>query len=122
MKEEVMRILKMVEEGKISSEKGAELIEALNANKPVQQLTNEYRDKMLKIRVNDEADKIEVNLPIKFIKAAGSSAIKMCMLDKGKGMDGIDLQAILDAIDNSIEGKIIDVKGSNGDTVEIYIE
>ena len=122
MKEEVMRILKMVEDGKISSEKGAELIEAIGANKPEQQLANAYKDKMLKIRVNDKDDKVEVNLPIKFVKAAGGSVLKMSMMNKGNCMEGVDMQAILDAIDNSIEGKIIDVKGSNGDTVEIYIE
>jgi len=122
MKEEVMRILKMVEEGKISSEKGAELIEAIGASKPEQQLTNGYKDKMLKIRVNDEDDKVEVNLPIKFVKAAGSSVLKMSMMSKGKSMEGVDMQAILDAIDNSIEGKIVDIKGSDGETVEIYIE
>jgi SHOCT-like protein len=30
MKEEIMRILKMVEDGKISADKGAQLIEAIN--------------------------------------------------------------------------------------------
>ena len=122
MKEEVMRILKMVEDGKISSEKGAELIEAIGANKPEQQLANAYKDKMLKIRVNDKDDKVEVNLPIKFVKAAGGSVLKMSMMNKGNCMEGVDMQAILDAIDNSIEGKIVDVKSSNGETVEIYIE
>ena len=122
MKEEVMRILKMVEEGKISSEKGAELIEAIGSNKPEQHLVNGYKDKMLKIRVNDKDDKVEVNLPIKFVKAAGGSVLKMSMMNKGKCMEGVDMQAILDAIDNSIEGKIVDVKSSDGETVEIYIE
>ena len=122
MKEEVMRILKMVEDGKISSEKGAELIEAIGANKSEQQLANAYKDKMLKIRINDEDDKVEVNLPIKFVKAAGGSILKMSMMNKGKSMEGVDMQAILDAIDNSIEGKIVDVKGSDGEIVEIYIE
>jgi len=52
MKEEVKRILKMVEEGKLDSDKAAELIEALNTNTEPQKVpAARNADKMLKIRV-----------------------------------------------------------------------
>lgn len=122
MKEEVSRILKMVEEGKIDSSKAAELIEALNNPTEVVPVNN-YQDKMLKIRVlSSENDKVNVTLPIKLIKAVGSAVEKMPQVAGVAGVEGLDIKVILDAIDSGLEGKIVDVQSGNGDIVEVVIE
>ena len=122
MKEDIARILKMVEDGKIDSQKAVDLIEALNSAQSVTSINPINNiDKMLHVRViSGTDDKVNVNLPIKFIKgilsACGKIPIGM------SGMESIDTKLIAEAIENGIEGKIVDVKSANGDIVEVYIE
>ena len=73
MKEEISRVLTMVQEGKIDADKGSELIQVLKekeetGQKPLEKPTK-YLDKTLKIRVvSAENDNVTVNLPIKLVK------------------------------------------------------
>jgi hypothetical protein len=122
MKEEVKRILKMVEDGKINSDKATELIEALNKTTAVQQLpVSSNLDKMLRIKVlSGEKDSVNVNVPVRFLKAVGGAVRNVPGL-KENGVD-IDIKMIMDAIDSGLEGKIVDIKSANGDIVEICIE
>lgn len=123
MKEDVKRILKMVEEGKIDAEKATELIEALNASEDEQKpavISNS--DKMLKVRVNSATeDNVNVNIPVKFLKAIGN-AVNNIKIPGVSEQDGIDIRMIMEAIDSGLEGKIVDVKSANGDIVEVTIE
>lgn len=123
MKEEVKRILKMVEEGKIDSEKATELIEAIDKSGSAQQLTvSQNLDKMLKVRVlSGTNDTVNVNVPVKFLKAIGN-AVNNIKIPGISEQDGIDIKMIMEAIDSGLEGKIVDVKSSNGDIVEVSIE
>ncbi|WP_341455813.1 SHOCT-like domain-containing protein [Clostridium peptidivorans] len=123
MKEEVKRILKMVEEGKIDSDKAIELIEALDKFASVQQLTvSQNLDKMLKVRVLSATnDTVNVNIPVKFLKAIGN-AVNNIKIPGVSEQEGIDIKMIMEAIDSGLEGKIVDVKSSNGDIVEVCIE
>ena len=122
MNEDMSRILKMVQEGKIDSDKATELLEALNSHPVFDQMKKgDINDKMLKIRViSGENDKVNVNLPIKFIKNVLGACGKIPI--SADGMDKIDVKLIADAIENGIEGKIVDVKSANGDIVEVSIE
>ncbi len=129
MNEEISKILKMVEEGKITSDKAQELIEALNyKNTSPEVYGNVSNDadiinKMLKIRVNShDGDNVSVNLPIKFIKTLLKTVGKIPIPDNVKGMENLDLNVIAEAIDNGLSGKIVDVKSANGDVVEVSIE
>ena len=129
MNEEISKILKMVEEGKITSDKAQELIEALNyKNTSPEVYGNVSNDadiinKMLKIRVNShDGDNVSVNLPIKFIKTLLKTVGKIPIPDNVKGMENLDLNVIAEAIDNGLSGKIVDVKSANGDLVEVSIE
>lgn len=129
MNEEISKILKMVQEGKITSEKAEELIEALNTKTTsIQALENTSNDddimnKMLKIRVTShDGDNVNVNLPVKFIKTLLKTVGKIPMTDNVKGMENLDLNLISEAIDNNLSGKIVDVKSANGDLVEVSIE
>lgn len=129
MNEEISKILKMVQEGKITSEKAEELIEALsNKSTAITTFENTSSDnyiinKMLKIKViSHDGDNVNVNLPVKFIKTVLKTVGKIPMTDSIKGMEHLDLNLISDAIDNGLSGKIVDVKSGNGDLVEVSIE
>lgn len=123
MKEEVKRIFKMVEEGKIDSDKATELVEALNKPSDVQQLpATGNLEKMLKVRVLSATnDTVNVNVPVKFLKAIGN-AVNNIKIPGISEQEGIDVKMIMEAIDSGLEGKIVDVKSSNGDLVEVCIE
>ncbi len=73
MKEEIARVLTMVQEGKIDAEKGSELIQVLqdkdDAGNKLLDKPAKYLDKTLKVRiVSTENDNVTVNLPIKLVK------------------------------------------------------
>ncbi|MFL0248332.1 SHOCT-like domain-containing protein [Candidatus Clostridium stratigraminis] len=123
MKEEVKRILKMVEEGKIDSDKATELIEALNKpSNDIQLAAASNLDKMLKVRVlSATQDTVNVNVPVKFLKAIGN-AVNNIKIPGVSEQEGIDIKMIMEAIDSGLEGKIVDVKSSNGDIIEVSIE
>lgn len=126
MKEEVKRILKMVEEGKIDTDKAAELIEAVNKSDEVSQLPNvtntQNSEKMLRVKVISQVnDNVNVNVPIRFLKSIGN-AINNIKIPGVSEQEGIDIKMIVEAIDSGLDGKIVDVKSSNGDIIEVIIE
>lgn len=124
MKEEVKRILNLVEEGKIDSDKAAELIEALNSQPDTNQVAKlGNSDKMLHVRVITEnaKDNVNVNVPINFLKAIGT-AVNNVKIPGVSEQEGIDVKMIMEAIDAGLEGRIVDIKTGSGDIVEVTIE
>ena len=129
MKEEITRVLTMVQEGKIDADKGSELIQILKekeetSKKPFEKPT-EYLDKTLKIRVvSAESDNVTVNLPIKLVKVvlmAGHN-IASSIPQSEKYVKDIDINLIIEAIENELDGQIVDIKSANGDTVSVIID
>ncbi|MGE7112343.1 SHOCT-like domain-containing protein [Lysinibacillus sp. NPDC047702] len=130
MKEEITRVLTMIQEGKIDADKGSELIQALQekertGNKSFEKTTTAYLDKTLKVRVvSAENDNVTVNLPIKLVKVvlmAGHS-IAASIPQSEKYVKDIDINLIIEAIENELDGQIVDIKSANGDTVSVFIE
>lgn len=127
MAEEKMKILKMLEEGKITAEEAAELLEAINDNEN-QELTSKTRSKnkfkWMKIKVYDLVNnRLKVNLAIPY------SLINLGMKIGGKFIPseladaGINLHEVLEALENGETGKIIDVYDEeDGEHVEISLE
>ena len=137
MNEEISRILKMVEEGKIDSEKAMQLIEALKGgSKELITLdkgtsnnnhsNSNINSKMLRIKVRSkENDIVNINLPLKFVSGMIKTFGKIPNVYV-HGMENVDMdsmaQTILDAIDGGLDGKIVDIKSGDGDIVEVVIE
>lgn len=129
MKEEIAKVLAMVQEGKIDADQGAELIQVLQekvgtTNNVVEKSTK-YLDKTLKIRVESvDNDNVKVNVPIKLVKVvllAGHS-IAASMPQSEKYVKDIDINLIIEAIENELDGQIVDIKSANGDIVSVIIE
>ena len=122
MNDEIIKVLKMLEEGKIDAQKAGELIEVLNASKNnVPAVINS--DKMLKIRVNSQnGDNVNINIPVKFIRTIGGAIKRIPKVEGVEGIEDIDIQAILQAVSDGLDGKIVDVKSEKGDNVEIVVE
>jgi DUF4097 and DUF4098 domain-containing protein YvlB len=129
MKEEITRVLTMVQEGKIDADKASELIQVLKEKEETDsqlvEKPNTYLDKTLKIRVvSAENDNVTVNLPIKLVKVvlmAGHS-IAASIPQSEKYVKDIDINLIVEAIENELDGQIIDIKSANGDTVSVFID
>ncbi|MGR6905922.1 MULTISPECIES: SHOCT-like domain-containing protein [Lysinibacillus] len=128
MKEEITKVLTMIQEGKIDADKGSELIQVLqqkeeSENKFVEK--TKYLEKTLKVRVvSTENDNVTVNLPIKLVKAvlmAGHS-IAASIPQSEKYVKDIDINLLLEAIENELDGQIVDIKSANGDSVAVFIE
>ncbi|MEK4759952.1 hypothetical protein MHH85_06800 [Viridibacillus sp. FSL E2-0187] len=128
MKDEITRVLTMVQEGKIDVDKGSELIQVLKEKEETDNKLfvkpTKYLDKTLKIRVvSTENDNVTVNLPIKLVKVvlmAGHS-IAASIPQSEKYIKDIDINLIIEAIENELDGQIVDIKSANGDTVSVFI-
>ncbi|WP_026770857.1 SHOCT-like domain-containing protein [Sediminibacillus terrae] len=133
MKNEIEKVLAMVQEGQVDAEKGAELIHVLKEKEQsasiepseTSQKTAGFMDKTLKIRViSTDNDNVNVNLPIKLVKVVLSAGhnIASKIPQSEQYVKDIDIDLILEAIENELDGQIVDVKSANGDTVSVVIE
>jgi SHOCT-like domain len=120
--EERMKILKMIDEGKITAEEGAKLLSTLTESrksvaKPSLR-TPAGGARWLKIRVTDMVtgkSKATVNLPLSMVDAGLNIASKYA--------PDIAFEELVEAINAGAEGKIIDVQDEVDDEhVEIFIE
>jgi hypothetical protein len=129
MSSERKKILEMLEEGKITSKEAADLLEAIDdtsdSYNEVSSLSKSYSKKYLKIRVIEglEQSKVKLNIPIKLVKLGLSFASKLNSSIEGVQISNKEIDIILDAIENEIEGEIISIDADDGKTqVKIYIE
>ena len=129
MKEEISRVLTMVQEGKIDADKGSELIQVLKEKQETGtklfENPTKYLDKTLKVRVvSAENDNVTINLPIKLVKVvlmAGHS-IAASIPQSEKYIKDVDINLIIEAIENELDGQIVDIKSANGDSVSVIID
>lgn len=122
MKDEISRVLTLVEEGKIDKDKATELINVLQGKDKAEV---PYGNKMLKIRVNSkEGDNVKVNLPINLVKAVlkVGSTIAEKVPEAEKYVKDIDVDLLILAIENELDGEIVNITSANGDKVFVVIE
>jgi len=124
--EERMRILRMIQEGKITAEEGAKLLAALRESRKeprpaggVILSTSRGGKGMLRVRVTDMLTgkaKVSVNLPMGLVDAGMSIASQYA--------PNIDFDQIANAIrSGSMEGKIVDVVDEeDGEHIEVFID
>lgn len=119
--EERMKILKMIEEGKITPEEGVRLLSTLGESRQPPRKTGTREaggSRWLKIRVTDRITgkaKATVNLPLALVDAGMNIASKYA--------PEIAFDELIASINAGAEGKIIDVYDEEDDEhVEIFIE
>ncbi len=123
MKEEILKILKMVEEGKLTKDEASELIEALKETEKEEKVIPSKK-KFLRIRVTKQGKPtVNVTLPFSLVKWGISLAQKMGRKNltvEGKEIP-VDLNELNEALkDPDFKGKIIDVTDEE-EHVEIEI-
>lgn len=128
MKEDITRIITMLEEGKINKEEAEELIHALKTEPSEDEsikTSRSYTGKVFKVRIKSRRnDNVNVNFPLKLIQMAlkMGHGIASSIPQMKAYMDDIDMDLIMQSVDKGVEGKIIDMETDEGDLIAIYIE
>ncbi len=120
--DERMRILKMIQEGKITAEEGSKLLAALReSRKEVRPPTppNPLKKGWLRVRVTDMSTgrtKVNVNLPLSLVDAGMNIATQYA--------PDVNFGQIAEAIRaGDLSGKIVDVMDEeDGEHVEVFID
>ncbi|MEN8243186.1 MAG: hypothetical protein ABFS17_14845, partial [Chloroflexota bacterium] len=122
--EERLKILQMIQDGKISAEDGAKLLAALAENSKAKRPTAFSRSgdaRYMRVKVTDTISgktKVSVNLPLGLIDAGLNIASNFM---PEMGVDAAD--EISAAITGGLTGKIVDVHDEeDGEHIEIFID
>ena len=119
MSDEKDRVLKLLEEKKITAEEAARLLDAIKHTGG-----SGERNRFLKIRVfdrNSQTAKVNVTLPIGLVKW-GMNFVPDSAKAKIEEQE-IDMKLITEALEKDITGKIVDVEDEEkGQHVEVWLE
>jgi polyhydroxyalkanoate synthesis regulator phasin len=130
--EERIQILKMVQEGKISPDEAAQLLEALeesgdkNQNSssesaPLDPETLGRKPRWLRVRVTDSTSgrkRVNVRLPISMVNIGLKMGARF-----SPELEGLDGQELMHMIESGEIGQIVDVQDDeDGEHVEVFLE
>ena len=124
--EERMKILKMIEEGKLSADDGSKLLAALSDSRrglptPPRPPGMGGSARWLRIRVTDTRtgrSKASVQIPLALVDAGMKIGAHFA-----PEVEGVDMSNVMEALRMGVTGKIIDVTDDeDGEHVEIYVE
>jgi len=125
--EERMKILKLIEEGKISAEEGAKLLSALSDSSrgipapPRPPGVPGGPARWLRVRVTDTRtgrSKASVQIPLALVDAGLKIGAHFA-----PEVQGVDMSNVMEALRMGVTGKIIDViDEEDGEHVEIFVE
>lgn len=127
MSEELMRVLKMIESGVITSEEGQKLIEAMQKSEQKVARVNSHpigRFLRLDILSTEEGEKetVQINFPLNLAKAVLKMGIVQKQLNAKVGENvNLDIEEILALIDSEVMGDLmtIDTKDAK---IRIWID
>ena len=123
--EERMKILKMVEEGKVSAEDGAKLLAALNESRKGQAAPaatpSGGEARWFRVRISDLATgktTTTVNIPLGLVNAGMKMGARFV-----PNWDNTQMEALTEMLKAGASGKIVDVTDEDkGERVEIFVE
>lgn len=121
--EERMKILKMIEDGKITAEEGAKLLAALADSRRTPPLATATgsQARWFRVRVTDTATgrtKVNVNLPMGLVNVGLKMSARFA-----PELDQEQMGAIAEALKTGAMGKVLDViDEDDGEHVEVFIE
>ena len=122
--EERMKILKMINDGKITAEEGAQLLSALTkrSEKPKKTGARSATGQWLRVRVTDMSSgkaKVNVNVPMKLVDAGLNIAAQFTPEMENAQM----MEAVKEALSENMVGKIVDVVDEEDqEHIEIFID
>lgn len=127
MREEIMKILGMVEAGRVNAAQAGELMEAMGVfEMRLPEMAGEGRVRQLCIYVDSaEGDQVRVRVPAAMIKA-GLSVANGISVGGQEALKNIDMAAVMEAADQMLDaggtGELVTVHSGEGDRVLIRLE
>ncbi|KLU65574.1 MULTISPECIES: hypothetical protein [Desulfosporosinus] len=147
MSSEKMKILEMIQEGKLTAAEGMELLKAMEEEissdrasampeidlvKPEMAKSN-TGDRFLRVRVLGEKSlKVNVNVPLSLIRSASKLVVyamsfvpadKRTELEqKGLDLQALDVEELVRLVEETVDGKIVDVEVSDPQEGRIKVE
>lgn len=119
--DERIKILKMIEDGKITAEEGTRLLAALSKGGHRREVSPSTEAKWMRVRVTDlDSGKtsVNVNLPIGLVNVGLRMGARFV-----PDMEGYEIEEISEALSQGLTGKIVDIVDEDeGKRVEIYVE
>ena len=136
MSTDKLKILEMIQEGKISTAEGLELLQALDMGLKDTTTSND-QNRFLRVKVDGDKTKVNVNIPLRLAKVAskflgmGMNYIPAQARDEmnkqGIDLSQIDFTELVNLIDQGLmDGKLVDVEVDDPQegkmTVQVYVE
>lgn len=125
--EERLKILTLIQEGKITPQEGIRLLESLDVDKALKETAPAAPPRpgggprWLRVRVTDtNSGKVRVNirLPINVIHAGIKMGARFA-----PEVEGLDTSQLMDWINSGVTGQVVDVfDDQDGEHVEVYLE
>jgi hypothetical protein len=128
MKEEMKKILKMVEQNKITVQEAEELLDVLAPDEEAALVQSpaleSLHGKFLRVRVTEgEAQKVQVNVPLSIVEIGLKIGMQVGpqFAPELEGLKNIDFQELMEAIRQGASGKLVEVKDGD-ELVEVYVD
>lgn len=123
MRDEFLRIVNLVKDGKLTPEQALELAETMGFfSEPKQSSTEKKRMFYIQVR-SDDGDKVDIKIP-----AGLTQILKLSLPALQEKVPNVDLNLLSEQLDEAlkslseIEGDILNVTGSDGTTIRIFID
>lgn len=140
MDQEKIKVLQLLEDGKITSAEAIELLNTLESSSESKQPLKGSRNKeqrSLRVRVDGDKTRVNVNIPLELIRVASQIGMlgmqwlpeeaNAQMKKQGIDLAKIDFNELLQLLDQGLtDGKLVDIETEDekeGKTkVEVYVE
>lgn len=140
MDQEKIKVLQLLEDGKITSAEAIELLSTLESSSESKQPLKGSRNKeqrSLRVRVDGDKTRVNVNIPLELIRVASQIGMlgmqwlpeeaNAQMKKQGIDLAKIDFNELLQLLDQGLtDGKLVDIETEDekeGKTkVEVYVE
>ncbi len=120
---ERLKVLKMVQEGKISAEEAVKLLETLERSSGMDARAqgHSFTGKWFRVRVTDlktGRNKVNVRLPMSIVQTGIKMGVKF-----SPQLDGVEPQKLIDLVQNGQMGEVVDVvNNEENEHIEVFIE
>ncbi len=136
MSTDKLKVLEMIQEGKISASEGLELLQALDMG-PKDTSAPGDENRFFKVKVNGDKTKVNVNIPLRLVRVASKFLGKSMnfipaqardeMNKQGIDLSQMDFTELINLIDQGLmDGKLVDVEVEDPQeghmTVQVYVE
>jgi hypothetical protein len=139
--EERIRVLRMVEEGKLSPDEAAKLLSALTDSAKTAQsapraestrgaaagLRGASRAKRLRVKVSSarggKNKNIDIDLPVGAVRVLNTVLTRLgAQSTISAGAHGVSAQDVVNMVDSGMVGRIVDIHGDDGEHIEVILE